>query len=70
MKWWNDKSIKVVEIEKRFFALDGWNGEHWYNCWECSPIDSENGTFYYIVDSDVSHTIKQSELGVYELWTR
>ena len=38
IKWWNDSSIEVVEIEGRMIALDGWNGEKWLDCWEVEEV--------------------------------
>lgn len=31
---WNNKEIEVVEIDGRWFALYGWNGEAYCDCWE------------------------------------
>ena len=43
---WSNKNIEVVEIDGRWFALYGWNGEAYYNCWETDEntiaIDSDN----------------------------
>ena len=37
IKWWTG-DIEVVEIEGRFIALDGWNGEEYTDCWEVKEI--------------------------------
>ena len=34
--WWNDSSIELVEIDGKIYALDGWNGEQYSHCWQCS----------------------------------
>lgn len=34
-RWWNDSNIKLVEINGSVYALAGWNGETYGNCWEC-----------------------------------
>ena len=34
--WWNDKSIELVEIDGEVYALYGWNGEEYGNCWKCT----------------------------------
>ena len=34
--WWNDKSIELVEIDGSVYALYGWNGEEYGNCWKCT----------------------------------
>ncbi len=31
---WNNNNIDVVEIEGRWFALYGWNGYEYTDCWE------------------------------------
>lgn len=33
--WWNDSNIELIEQGGRVFALYGWNGEAFTNCWEC-----------------------------------
>lgn len=33
-KWWNDKNIELVKINEKIYALHGWNGESYFNCWE------------------------------------
>lgn len=35
---WFAGDIEVVEIEGRFIALDGWNGEKYLDCWEVEEI--------------------------------
>lgn len=32
--WWNDKEIEIYEIEGRRIALNKWNGEIYYDCFE------------------------------------
>ena len=34
-KGWNDKSIDLVKIDDKVYALYGWDGEEWADCWEC-----------------------------------
>ena len=34
--WWNDSSIELVNIDGSVYALNGWNGEKWTDCWECT----------------------------------
>jgi hypothetical protein len=50
-KWWNDKSIDLVEINGRVYALYGWNGEEWAQCWECLGDD-------YMEASEERYTIR------------
>ena len=40
-KLWNNNDIDVVKINGRWFALSGWNGEIYVNCWE-----TDENTFY------------------------
>jgi len=35
-RWWNDSSIELVEIDGEVYALGGWNGERYGNCWKCT----------------------------------
>ena len=45
MKWMPLHSIDVVKSDGRWFALYGWNGEEYNDCWEVdedkNPIDDE-----------------------------
>lgn len=38
---WNDPEIEVVEIKGEWFALSGWNGEVFTDCWQ-----TDENTFY------------------------
>lgn len=33
-RWWNDSSIELIEKDGNVYALAGWNGEKYYNCWK------------------------------------
>lgn len=35
-KWWSDSSIDLVKVDGAVYALYGWNGEKFTDCWECS----------------------------------
>ena len=48
---WNDKSIEVVEIEGKWYALNGWNGEFYADCWQ-----TDENT--YAIESDKKYEIK------------
>lgn len=49
-KWWNDKSIDIFKIEGKNIALNGWNGERYYKCWEVADnlIDIVNDVTYIV----------------------
>ncbi|EDO9793965.1 hypothetical protein GO117_00460 [Campylobacter fetus] len=47
---WLDKEIVVVEIDGRFFALNGWDGECYSRCWECG--DRRGDKFHKVVGVD------------------
>ena len=32
-KWWRNNNIDLVEVKGKVYALYGWNGEKYYNCW-------------------------------------
>ena len=34
-QWWSDSSIEMMQIEGNVYALYGWNGEKYINCWKC-----------------------------------
>ncbi len=33
--WWNDYKTELIKKDNRIFALNGWNGEEYIDCWEC-----------------------------------
>lgn len=37
--WWHDRDIDLVDIEGTVYALNGWNGEKYLNCWVCTGED-------------------------------
>lgn len=66
--WWNDKGIDLVEIDSTIYALHGWDGEKFVDCWVCSgeynmdasdekyeitPIHEENDGEFETVGYDV-----------------
>ena len=35
--WWNDSSIDLVKLaDGHTYALSGWNGEDFGDCWRCT----------------------------------
>lgn len=34
--WWNDSSVPLIKIDGSVYALSGWNGEKYLNCWKCT----------------------------------
>ncbi len=38
---WQETEISVIEIDGRFFALNGWDGAAFNRCWECAGRDGE-----------------------------
>mgnify|MGYP001293281079 CR=1 FL=1 len=32
--WWNSNNIELMKIDGEVFALHGWNGESFLNCWK------------------------------------
>ena len=34
--WWNSNDIKMYRIGTEVFALNGWNGEKYTECWKCT----------------------------------
>ena len=36
-RWYNDTNIELVQLnDGRVYALNGWNGEVYTSCWECT----------------------------------
>jgi len=38
--WWSDRSIDLIETNSGVYALYGWNGEKYLDCWKC--VDGDN----------------------------
>lgn len=34
--WWSDRTTPLVEIDGSVYALYGWNGEEYTDCWKCT----------------------------------
>lgn len=34
--WWANKDIELVSIDGKVYALNGWNGDKYISCWECT----------------------------------
>ena len=51
-RFWNSNEIEVYEIEGRKIALDGWNGEKYYDCFELSDnlVDVISGDKKIVVE--------------------
>jgi hypothetical protein len=64
--WWNDNSIELVEVDGSVYALYGWNGEKYCNCWKCSGD-------YYMTASKEEYTLtpvyseEENENGGYDV---
>ena len=56
---WDNKEIEVVEINGRWFALSGWNGEVYLHCWE-----TDEQTFD--IEDDQEYKIKPIYQGIGE----
>lgn len=49
--YWLDKEIVVTQINDRFFALNGWDGERYMRCWECGGREGDR--FSKVIGIDV-----------------
>lgn len=61
---WLDKEIVVVQIDERYFALNGWDGEKYIRCWEC--CDREGDRFNKVLGID-TYTIEPQEDKTFKL---
>lgn len=32
--WWNSREIELIKKDGKIYALNGWNGEEYTDCWE------------------------------------
>lgn len=51
MYWWESNNIELVEINKKLYALNGWNGEKYIHCWECADE-------FTIINREIEYVIK------------
>ena len=62
---WNDKDIQIVEQDGEMYALYGWNGEAYYECWKVLDEKGLNR-----VDEDTEYILKpidvETESGDFE----
>jgi hypothetical protein len=50
--WFAGDSIKVIQLDGLYLALDGWNGEKYTECWRCAYPGKGIYTFTEKVQSD------------------
>ena len=72
--WCNDSEIELVKIDDEIFALNGWNGESYLDCWKVNKDDltevvEDNYiiTPYYNVEGDGVY-ITDYKLSYYEIY--
>ena len=63
-KWWNDAGINLVEIEGIVYALHGWNGEAYHDCWIVSG-ETEASKEKYVL-TPIYKEIAEEEYEVYD----
>jgi len=39
-RWRNNPDIDLVEIDGMVYALNGWNGKQYTDCWKCSGAEN------------------------------
>ena len=66
IKWWTG-DIEVVEVEGRFIALDGWNGETYLDCWEVEEIKIDTAYGIKVDGLQVRPVYTENEDGEFEL---
>lgn len=67
-KWWNDKSINLVEKDGSVYALNGWNGESYTDSWKCSgKHNMDASTETYNVKPIYKQVGEEFELVDYEI---
>ena len=68
--WWADDTIPLYEINGAVYALYGWNGEAWTDCWECvgeNHMDAGKGAVvrpeyrFQLENADLSAVEENSE---------
>lgn len=37
-RFWNDKEIPIIEYDKKMYALYGWDGEKYRECWRVLDV--------------------------------
>ena len=47
--WWNNSSIQQIEKDGSVYALHGWNGEVYEECWKCTGKHNMSATGSYTI---------------------
>jgi len=65
--WMGDTNgVEIIRIEGKFYALNGWNGTDYGNCWECkSKYEASDDTEYtltpvYFYDTEAGKALLES----------
>ena len=66
--WWNAHSIELVELaDGEVYALNGWNGEEYTGCWNCSgEYNMDASTEEYIL-RPIYDTTTENDNGGYDI---
>lgn len=41
----SNPNIEIIEYKNKFYCLSGWNGERYFDCWECDKPFWFNGKY-------------------------
>ena len=50
--WFENKEIEVVKINGKWYALNGWNGEVYTDCWETE--EPTYGTSHDVLEDNIA----------------
>ena len=64
--WWRNKNIDLVEVEGKIYALYGWNGEKYYNCWIVSGENHTEASKEKYVLTPIYKEIGDEEYEIYD----
>lgn len=59
--WWKSRDIEIVEVNGRYIALSGWNGESFLDCWEVTELVDGLG-FDILKDGIIARPVYNDEL--------
>lgn len=65
-KWWANKNIDLLEYEGKVYALNGWNGHEYGNCWMCEgEYNLEAGEESYTITPEIGEYLEDEENDCY-----
>lgn len=63
-RWWQNPNIDMVEIDGAVYALNGWNGEQYTDCWKCSGAGNREASDERYIITPIYEEIDKNDIKI------